>query len=284
MKGDCRNDDKQKLQKVSLKGEQSKIFDDWGYPLVVDERGFKGRNGFRSDGVIDEESWNAQSSKILFILKEPHGGSGSLAYFLGHIREYVERGELRNGKRLVGPDSKMTTWSNISCWLKGLQDVAMQPEKHLDCAKALRWRDYERQGKARHVADNIKQTVILNLKKEPGGARSNDRQIEEAFARNAVLFKRQYDLYGADIVVCCGRVAARCVRNYGVIDDYSENYADYFETPVGRLWYYAPPAGPVVIGFYHPQCSKKHHALFRSLVQTAGKALDDACMRRCQNP
>lgn len=81
-----------RLLKASLKSEQSKIFDDWGYPSVVDERGCKGRKGFRSDGVVDEESWNAQSSKILFILKEPHGGSGSLAYFLGHLREYVERG------------------------------------------------------------------------------------------------------------------------------------------------------------------------------------------------
>lgn len=65
----------------------------------------------------------------------------------------------------------MTTWSNISCWLTGLQDVAMQPARHLDRAKTLRWRDYERQGRARHVADNLRRT-------------------EEAFARSSPLYER----------------------------------------------------------------------------------------------
>ena len=253
---------------MTIKEQQSKLFNDWGFPVVTDANGRKIRPGFRSDGVIDEPNWNQQEAKILFILKETNGGEGSLAYDLGHLKESIESG-IRKGSL----DGKVDTWSNISCWLRALQDIVYYQGDKADFARSLRWKDYEPQGKARNVARNLKGTVILNLKKSAGSARSRDGQIEKYFAKNEQWFKRQYNLYQPDIVVCCGPIVEKCIRGYGIIDTYDKASAHTCNTAVGKIWYYAPADGPVIIGFFHPQCTKNHEKMFKALTQTAAEAL-----------
>lgn len=257
-------------RELTLKEKQSLLFDQWGPPAVTDAAGHKIRPGFNSDGVIDEYTWNTQKVKVLFILKETNDGFGSLAYTLNHLREDIESG--RRPERLNG---KVKTWSNISCWLCALQDIASHQGSKVDYVASLHWRDYEPQGTASRVAQNIKRTVILNLKKTPGGASSNDRIIEKAFLSNLELFKSQYNLYNPDIVVCCGSVVEKCIREYGVIQNYDSTYSHHLDTAVGKIWYYAPQSGPVIIGFFHPQPRAiKHSQLFHALAYVAAAALD----------
>lgn len=290
---------------TSLKDKQSKLFDEWctedGFKNEEDENGVSIRrkelkklpNGaveyeyFRSDGVVNEEEWHKQKVKVVFILKETNGGKGCLTWGLDNICKRLDRKE-------TSQLSVIRTWGNISRWLKGIQDVAGQDGNFLKFAEGLDWKNYDKQGKAEQIAKNVKKIVVINLKKTAGGSCSKNEKIEEYFekenGRNACFFKRQYDLYEKDIVICCGDVVTNCIKKY-VIDDYEKNkeeYRKHFETSIvkkeTKVWYYAPPKekGPIVIGFYHPQYPqyvKRPEDFFKALVQTVGQALDDRFRR-----
>ena len=241
---------------MTLKEEQSKIFDEWS-PKISDKNGRLYRKDFRSDGVIDEEVWKLQEAKVMFILKEPNSGSGSLAYSLGHVL----------ATRKVAPNKTITTWSNVSRWQSGIAAI-MEDFKNGRDVSIPAWKDYKGQGKASCVENTLRKAVVLNLKKSAGTARSKDSEIEQYFKHHRDLFKRQYDLYKPDVVVCCGNVVTRCLRKYKIIDNYDSKFAHHYESPLGKIWCYAPESGPIVIGFFHPQCSKNHQQMFSTLIST----------------
>ncbi len=141
-------------------------------------------NDFFRDGIIDEETWNSASPRILYILKEVHeitkaGNAWSIAKML-----------LEAARASVWNNDLSATWANVIRWTYGLTEPVFTYHPKLHDFGSLR--------------SGLRKCAVLNLKKTCGGADADMEQIGQAAADNKEWIKREIAIIDPDIIVCCG--------------------------------------------------------------------------------
>lgn len=188
---------------------------------------------FISDGVCDEEKWNEQNLKILFVLKEANWKNGN-----GDLRKLLMNG---------GNSNYWKTWNNIARWTQALLTKGEYP-------KTVSYSDKTNQ---------LSKIAAMNLKKVGGGARADDETIREYARSDRSFLKEQIELYEPDIIICCGRGKG---KNADILHDivFSPSEVSEWLPPMtdSKYNYFTvdlkgKKTVPVV-SFYHPQMRGGH--------------------------
>lgn len=197
---------------------------------------------FIDDGIFDPKSFNTQSNKILFILKEAHwdgvpGQRENLCSILLH----------NNG-------NSWKSWNNIARWTKAILDNGSYSE-NISCEE-------------RH--NTLHRIAAINLKKQAGGNRAKGKSLIEFAINDAEFLKRQIDEIAPDIIICCGYSSPK--SNAEILYEnvlFPNNSTEWQYIPVTQknIWFFEYKNIPVV-SFYHPNCNKgqngiRGHELFK---------------------
>lgn len=134
---------------------------------------------FIRDGAADDGAYAASTPKLLFILKEVN--DPDLEGEAWDLRNYMREG------------GRSATWSNVARWAEGLRDATLDRP----------WAELSDVDEARRITA-LKSIAAMNLKKTPGGAVANKFNLFTTASEDRSFLSRQFALYDADIVVCCG--------------------------------------------------------------------------------
>jgi len=151
---------------MTIKEREEELFQRW--------RTERGYDRFIKDGVFNEETWERQTVKLTFILKDPNWPGGD-----GDIRENLEKYPNRNHWR---------TWNNIARWTRALLDGGAFPgfitrEERLE---------------------QLRRISFLNLKKVGGGSHTRHNELQACAYKDAPFIRKQLLLYLPDMIICCG--------------------------------------------------------------------------------
>lgn len=147
---------------MSLRNEENKLFEKWKKSRDI--------KNFARDGA--GKDFEKQPLKIICIGKETNGTDESWDW-----RERLDDGVFyKNGKPIE--------IYNLYRWVKFLLDGP------------LTFEEYEKVEKDREKRKEIfSKIAFMNLKKESGGSKTNDKQLQEAIRKDKEFIKRQLNLY-----------------------------------------------------------------------------------------
>lgn len=208
---------------TSIKEKERELFSVW--------KSEQQYSSFISDGVFDEECYNRQDIKLLFVLKE--------ANWENRTEDLC--------KYLLSEESSTywKTWNNIARWTKAILDGGDYPE-HVSRADKTFW---------------LKKTAFLNLKKIGGGSKAKDKEIQEYAVRDKKYLLQQIELYQPDIIICCGRGKG---KNADILHDTvlpKENVSEWKHPCLQYNYFiYSPFCSKEipVLSFCHPQMWGDH--------------------------
>ena len=200
------------------------------------QRWAKRRTGFVRDGVVNPSAYEKSETKVLFILKEvndpgPDGGGWDL-------RDFISSG------------ARSQSWNTVTRWVQGIRALPSR----------LAWRrianvtEKDRQNELRSIA-------AMNLKKYPGGHTTNVGELWEIAGEDSSFIREQFELYSADIAVCCGSAVGHIYREYLQPSDAGEwgictNGVEYLEREPGKF----------VIAYSHPAARVSGNLLHYGLI------------------
>lgn len=210
----------------TIKKQEQELFTKW--------KAEQGYTYFIPDGVFDEDAWNQQKCKILFVLKEANweNGAEDLCEFL--LSE--------------ASPTYWKTWNNVARWTKALLEGGEYPY-HVSKADKSYW---------------LRKVAFINLKKVGGDAVAEDKVIMEYAKRDAKYLYDQIKLYTPDLVICCGRGTG---KNADILHDIvlPQSQVSEWQEPVKEYNYflYTPDEKKKipVLSFYHPQIRGSHEIL-----------------------
>lgn len=153
------------IMKIDLREEENLLFKEWKLK----------RPNFIPDGVVDETCYSESSIKVLFILKEVNGGKD------WDLRNYLKGG------------GRASTLNNIARWQYGIKNI--NKEITYDKIKSIS-QEFRK--------EQLKSIVVMNIKKESGGATAIPKLIWTYSWDDKEFLKKQIALYKSDIIVCCG--------------------------------------------------------------------------------
>lgn len=207
---------------------------------------------FVKDGVISEAEWNTAPLKIIFVLKEANNSKSEhneqdefLLDFKNHLGVYGE------GR---------VTFANISRWAYGI----------LNIDENLSWNNIHKKGLDSNERKKIlRQVCVVNLSKQPGGARTKFSNLKDKFERyNKEYLEKQLAFYAdADIIICCGDGVGSLFKS--VVTE--NNFGKYKEVgKIDGVWHNTLENGQLMISYYHPAASAKgmtQEKLFKTLLE-----------------
>lgn len=202
-----------------VKKYEKELFSEW--------KSNRNYTSFLEDGIFDEETYNKQDIKILFVLKEADWENGNC-----DLCEYLLTKTSRNQWR---------TWYNIVRWIIAIRTGGEYPRKITNDDKV----------------ENLKTIAFLNIKKVGGDSKADDSEIRKYGINDSDFIKRQIELYNPDIIICCGR------GNGKILHDYILNVSGEWQTPICNDYNYFltklnSKNNIPVISFCHPQMRGGH--------------------------
>lgn len=216
---------------MKIAAMEDSLFDEWQ----------KNRDGFVSDGVVDEDSYLNSNPKLMFVLKEvndPDGGNWDL-------REFLREG------------GRPQTWDNITRWIKGIRSLPSE----------LTWNELSEITEAKR-RDFLKSVCAINLKKSPGGHTTENLTLWESSNIDREHINKQFALYNADIVICCGSVTS----------DILHSLINFTADPVWSMtargvWYHEYLPKRYVISYAHPEARVANNLLCYGLIDAVREIL-----------
>jgi hypothetical protein len=186
------------------------------------------------DGVVDEASFFDSSPRILFVLKEPNdpGGGG------WDLCEFVRDG------------GRSQTWDNISRWVAGIRRLPAETP----WSEITRISNDDRKRLLRSIA-------IMNVKKSPGGGSAERDSLMTAARADRDLLLEQFNLYKAELVLCCGAPVGDLMEELIITGTPGE------WKPTSRgIWAKNFDRNRLIIDYAHPQVRTWGNLLFYGLV------------------
>ncbi len=212
------------------------LFEEWKRQMQRN-----GDHGFCYDGLIyrdgrEETLWKNAKRRIVFLLKEQNDNDGE------DVREWT--GSI-NG---VSPHRPF--FHRISAWLYGLTHVTSSGYPTLEEAfnpitQMMALREYP--------------YAYVNLKKQTGGARASDAIIYDHAVRYADFLRGQLDILNGNILVCCGEIVFRAVKD--VI------YKDTEFIEKNDWVYHSPHKDITLIHTFHPSASKSNEVMYGEMME-----------------
>lgn len=132
---------------------------------------------FVIDGIINPEKYLKAKYRILWLLKEPVGGSS-----WSYLEEFNNKTDWFRKYSLANPTLRRIIYTSYAI-LKGNQ-----------------WSDIPYANEEEGL-DIIQEIAFINIKKSPGDSISEYNTIQEHYYKNKELLKQQIDLCNADIII-----------------------------------------------------------------------------------
>ena len=208
---------------MTIKEQEDKLFSEWR----ID------RKGFVPDGVADEAAYRQSEKKILFLMKEVND-------FKGDLRDFMREKGGRNA-----------TWDNLTRWTMGMRKLNND----------IPWSELKA------ISENQRKEFILtvaamNLKKSPGGTTTDKAMMKRIALEDKGYICRQFNLYDADIVICCGvdvsNTAHSCIKE---IQGFK-----WKATSRGVPYHELGKPGKILISYSHPEARVSDNLLYYGLI------------------
>ena len=188
-----------------------------------------------TDGVVDEQAYLLSTPKLLFVLKEVNDENGGGWDLREYLRENGGRGQ---------------TWNGVSQWAKGI--AALPSEAPWETLKSL---DETKRIEA------LRPIAAMNLKKSPGGSRTNRRDLASVARADRDLLIEQFHLYSPDLVICCGDVVGDLMCEILQLDP-----AKAWRSTAKNVGYIEHANRKYLISYYHPQARHSKETMFHEVV------------------
>lgn len=181
------------------------------------------------DGIIDIQNYTNTSIKVLWILKEVNDEDN-----------YNHRDTCRNlSKKVLETNSLINT--NRRAWWPTLDPVIYISYQILN--NFSKWKDISYIKDMPSMVGTLNRIAFINIKKDPGGAVSIEKELYEAYAKAREIIRQQIDLINPDIVICGNTLQY-------LSDDY--NLKSLTNIP-GYPLNYLKSTDRLFIDSYHPQ-------------------------------
>lgn len=194
----------------------------------------KRRESFVRDGAVSEHDYLKSCPKIAFILKEANDPGDNF-----DLRQFLRDGACE----------RWQTWNNVARWIHGIRNLPSE-EIGLTTEKIDK-------GFRREVLRGI---VVMNLKKSPGGASTNDADLETVAREDAEYIRKQFAIYDPDITICGG-----VDTTAEVFQELVHPGMDWRQTRRGIRWY-RRNADKCVVAFHHPAARFRKAGLLGDLL------------------
>ncbi len=217
----------------------------------------EGIHKFERDGIVDEEEWNRQKVKVLYVLKEPHDPPVEGVPF-----EEIDKREFYFNGAFDGEKEYPETFRLLSKWCYGISE-GFPP-----------WFDLNDEDFNSYISRSpwFRKAAIINIKKYGGYNTSPFPLIRQYADEHQELLKRQIELIEPDFVVGCGLdfVAPIIIHHIFSVDDF-----ETLDCKTGlNVWKHKNLAWPLV-DWYHPQAPGiKHEFLYTKLIETLKETLE----------
>lgn len=224
---------------MMIKDREKVLFEEW--------KRKRNYQYFITDGVFDEDEWNKQSIKILFVLKEANWENGNIDmcdYLLSEVSPTYWK-----------------TWNNIARWTKAIMEGG-EYLRHVSRSDKTYW---------------LRKVAFMNLKKVGGDAVAENETIYFFAENDRVYIKKQIELYEPDIIICCGRGEG---KNADILHDVvlDKSEVSEWKEPVLQYNYFLATVNGKknipVVSFYHPQMRGNHELFekrYEEMKYVAGK-------------
>lgn len=133
-------------------------------------------SSFMKDGVIDENTYFNEKTKVLFVLKEANCPEGK-----DDLKPYLKNPELKG--------NWWKTWNNVARWTIALLENS----------------PYPRSVSKEYRASILKRIAFLNIKKVGGDNQADSKELNAAAENDFEFIDRQIKMYSPDIIICCGQ-------------------------------------------------------------------------------
>ncbi|MBI4619927.1 MAG: hypothetical protein HY739_07175 [Desulfobacterales bacterium] len=216
---------------MTITEKENLLFDEWR----------KNREGFVSDGLVDEVSYLKSGLKLMFVLKEvndPDGGDWD-------FRQFVREG------------GRSQTWDNITRWVKGVRSLPSE----------VKWNELSEITETQR-RDILMSICAINLKKSPGGHTTDNQSLWDVSNKDKEFIRRQFALYEADVVIGCGSVTTDLL--YSLIDFGAD--PGWMMTTRG-VWYHEYLPKKFVISYAHPEARVADCLLYYGLIDALREIL-----------
>ncbi|MEQ5871760.1 hypothetical protein J4E08_17920 [Sagittula sp. NFXS13] len=215
------------MENSSLKQREDELFQRWP----------RTGSGFVTDGATDANSYESAECKVAFILKEPNGENGSW-----DMRSFAADG------------ARAHTWNNIVRWSRVLKNLATD----------ISWSGLEAVSKTDRMRE-LRSIVMMNLKKEPGGAVTDRVLLHSAASVDKLLLREQYELYEPNFTIFGG---SGWLAKAALFDGEMKWHMGRRGIPFALT-----STGDVIIDFWHPNARYPAYLLAYALVDVAREAI-----------
>lgn len=196
-------------------------------------------NFFVKDGIICEDVYSLQKTKILFVLRDAHIAEGQKPPY-----------DLRVG--LANPIAEGKTWNNVARWTNALLSDSVEFEKIENI-------------NADELKKQLIRVAVLNLKKEAGESRA--KNIEKYAKEHSEWIKKEIEICNPDIIVAGGTFDDLFSKVYRQTVP-KEIIKGNFKGREYRKGYVMVQGREIpVIDQYHPQYTGKNKKLFYDMVE-----------------
>lgn len=175
------------------------------------------KKSYVKDGIIDEETWDKTTPKILFVTKEPNHGNHPQAT---DLRQVWREGE----------HNYMFAW-RIAEWSFGIYHEFKKPFSEL----------YKNHSS---YLTYLQKIAVINIKKDAGGSSVAASTITTTFKNDKEFIWKQINIINPDIIINCQSFNDHVTDNLYVSDTpwIKMEYGTHIKNWKGRK----------VIDFYHP--------------------------------
>lgn len=191
-------------------------------------------------GVVDEKAYRKVYPKIVFLLREPHSGSGGFS-----IPEGLKRNVMKGLNKQPLERGYMYTWRQVGVWayalIYGFESYHILKNDYI-------------------VAQGLQAVGMTNLKKTGGKARCNSKQIATYTKNEKELWLKELKVMKPDIVI---------TSNYHDVVNNSSLEKFILKTIDNKPFYYSilklDGLNSIILDFWHPNNRKKRENTLKTL-------------------
>lgn len=235
----------------------------------------KPEHGFMYDGIVCKADWDTAPKRLLFILKDYNEKGKREPLHTLDLDSEDERKKffnLRSHLRWnISKPHKWRTWDNVARWAYGLL--------HSEIGKYPSFAEADRQGDAKHRAQNLRKVAVVDVKKSPGKSSCDKARLKRYFTDNPESYSflaRQIALYGKlDLIICCGDGLFDIFKSIAEREPLQSSLQPYISE---NRKYLITQQGTIVVNFIHPLLLQKgitKEKAYNTLMATVQSALKE---------
>ena len=216
---------------------ENQLFEEWHASWQTD--GLQ----FVKDGMVCPVEYERAPVRLLFILKEANDPDNSF--------------DLRELPR--GDNIPWQTWNTVTRWIEGIEAL------HNDPPNIIPWNELKGGIPINRLQKALRKIIVVNLKKQPGGANADLVKLGIAVCRDREFIRRQLALYlckyAPNYVICCSDAVTELL--FGVV--YQQDNVEWTQPSRGEVGYTIANGTPH-FSAYHPGARIAGNVLHYGLI------------------